>query len=310
MNWLESHEFVAQADPEIWQAITLEVGRQRDHIELIASENFVSRAVLAAMGSPLTNKYAEGYPGKRYYGGREYVDMVEQIAIDRAKKLFGAEPFHFSLLGESGLALSLTCGVLLWPLEFVMTDIINEYYGTRGVKFLSYLTIGLISYAFLIFNGAIALSPSEYFSIGNGIDKPDAAFRGIFGQGMWIIIGSMVAFLVGQVLDVLVFHRIKKVTGEKSIRLRATGSTLVSQLVDSFVVLFIAFYIGKRIQTGQGDPWSLHQVLVTGTGNYIYKFVVAILLTPVIYGVHAWIEKYLGHGLAAEMKNAAMKSEG
>ncbi len=91
MNWLESHEFVAQADPEIWQAITLEVGRQRDHIELIASENFVSRAVLAAMGSPLTNKYAEGYPGKRYYGGCEYVDMVEQIAIDRAKKLFGAE---------------------------------------------------------------------------------------------------------------------------------------------------------------------------------------------------------------------------
>jgi len=91
MNWLESHEFVAQADPEIWQAITLEVGRQRDHIELIASENFVSRAVLAAMGSPLTNKYAEGYPGKRYYGGCEYVDMVERIAIDRAKKLFGAE---------------------------------------------------------------------------------------------------------------------------------------------------------------------------------------------------------------------------
>lgn len=91
MNWLESHEFVAQADPEIWQAITLEVGRQRDHIELIASENFVSRAVLAAMGSPLTNKYAEGYPGKRYYGGCEYVDMVEQIAIERAKKLFGAE---------------------------------------------------------------------------------------------------------------------------------------------------------------------------------------------------------------------------
>ena len=91
MNWLESHEFVAQADPEIWQAITLEVGRQRDHIELIASENFVSRAVLAALGSPLTNKYAEGYPGKRYYGGCEYVDMVERIAIDRAKQLFGAD---------------------------------------------------------------------------------------------------------------------------------------------------------------------------------------------------------------------------
>ena len=231
--------------------------------------------------------------------GVKIFSLEDTVGVQRANiNLFGS-PFSFHL----------TAGVLLWPLVFVMTDIINEYYGTRGVKFLSYLTISLISYACLMFNGAIALSPSEYFSIGNGIDKPDAAFRGIFGQGMWIIIGSMVAFLVGQVLDVLVFHRIKKVTGEKSIWLRATGSTLVSQLVDSFVVLFIAFYVGKRIQAGQGDPWSLHQVLVTGTGNYIYKFVVAILLTPVIYGVHAWIEKYLGHGLAAEMKIAAMKSE-
>ena len=116
----------------------------------------------------------------------------------------------------------------------------------------------------------------------------------------------MVAFLIGQVLDVLVFHRIKKLTGEKSIWLRATGSTLVSQLVDSFVVLFIAFYIGKRIQTNQGEPWSLHQVLVTGTGNYIYKFAVAIVLTPVIYLIHGWIEKYLGKKLANEMKEAAM----
>jgi hypothetical protein len=91
-----------------------------------------------------------------------------------------------------------------------------------------------------------------------------------------------------------------------AIWLRATGSTLVSQLVDSFVVLFIAFYIGKRLQQGQGDPWSIHQVLVTGTGNYIYKFIVAILLTPVIYLIHNAIEKYLGHDTANEMKKAAM----
>ena len=81
MNFAESHAFVSQFDPEIGNAMALELGRQRDHIELIASENFVSPAVLAAMGSPLTNKYAEGYPGKRYYGGCEYVDMVETIAI-------------------------------------------------------------------------------------------------------------------------------------------------------------------------------------------------------------------------------------
>jgi len=73
--------------------------------------------------------------------------------------------------------------------------------------------------------------------------------------------------------------------------------------------LFIAFYVGRRISHNQGEPWSLHQILVTGTGNYIYKFVVAIILTPVIYLVHNWIEKYLGHEKAAVMKAAAMDRE-
>ena len=81
---------LAQSDPEVWNAIRLEHQRQEDHVELIASENYVSRQVLIAQGSQLTNKYAEGYPGRRYYGGCEYVDMAETLAIERAKKLFGA----------------------------------------------------------------------------------------------------------------------------------------------------------------------------------------------------------------------------
>lgn len=84
-----SFEEVLGYDPELAEAITKEIGRQEDHIELIASENFVSKAVMAAMGSPLTNKYAEGYPGKRYYGGCEFVDIAENLAIERAKQLFG-----------------------------------------------------------------------------------------------------------------------------------------------------------------------------------------------------------------------------
>jgi glycine hydroxymethyltransferase len=91
MNLTPSHEFIAQYDPELAGVMGMELNRQRDHIELIASENFVSPAILAALGSPLTNKYAEGYPGKRYYGGCEYVDMVEDLARERAKKLFHAE---------------------------------------------------------------------------------------------------------------------------------------------------------------------------------------------------------------------------
>jgi uncharacterized integral membrane protein (TIGR00697 family) len=228
------------------------------------------------------------------------------VKIFSLEDTMGVPRANINLFGSS-FSFHLTAGVLLWPVVFVMTDIINEYYGPKGVRFLSYLTIGLVGFSFIAYNAAIALAPSEYFSIGNNINKPDDAFRGIFGQGLWIIIGSMVAFLVGQILDVVVFHRIKKMTGEKNMWLRATGSTLVSQLIDSFVVIFIAFYLGKRIQTGQGDPWSLQQVMVTGTGNYMYKFVIALAMTPVIYVVHYAIERYLGKSTATDMKNAAME---
>src|SRR3954465_466188 len=95
-----SPDLLAQSDPELWNAIRLENQRQEDHVELIASENYVSRQVLIAQGSQLTNKYAEGYPGKRYYGGCEYVDIVEQLAIDRLKMLFGAE--HANVQPNSG----------------------------------------------------------------------------------------------------------------------------------------------------------------------------------------------------------------
>lgn len=135
----------------------------------------------------------------------------------------------------------------------------------------------------------------------------EKAYEGVLGQGGWIIIGSLTAFLLGQIIDVVVFHKIKKITGENKIWLRATGSTLVSQFIDSFVVLFIAFYIGTRVGAAPGDfVWSFKLFLAVGIVNYLYKTIVAIVLTPVIYWVHNIIENYLGHSLAAEMKAAAM----
>lgn len=227
--------------------------------------------------------------------GVKIFSLEDTLGIGRANlPLFG-----------SSFSFHLTAGVLLWPVVFVMTDIINEYYGPKGIRFLSFLAVGLISYSFIVFSGAINLSPSEYFDIGNDVPA-DPAYRGVLGQGMWIIIGSLIAFLVGQVLDVYIFHKIKKATGEKRIWLRATGSTLISQLVDSFIVLYIAFSAGRQIDPSQGEPWTFQQIMVTGTGNYIYKFIVAIVLTPVIYLVHGWIERYLGHDEAARMKREAM----
>ncbi len=220
------------------------------------------------------------------------------------EKLFGAHPFSFSLFGESGLALSLTCGVLLWPLEFVMTDIVNEYYGPKAVRRISFIAVSLILYAFLMFYMAMSVPAADFWygtGVKDGVPDMSKAFNSIFGQGMWIIAGSLTAFLVSQIVDVTVFHKIKKVTGEKKVWLRATGSTLISQLVDSFIVLFIAFKIGK--------DWSFQKVLAIGMVNYAYKFTMAIILTPLIYFIEHRIEKYLGAETAAKMKLAAMGRE-
>lgn len=224
------------------------------------------------------------------------------------EQLFGLDSLNLSFFGVSDLGLNLTAGAILWPIVFIMTDIINEYYGPKAVRFLSYMTIGIVFYAFIMVFGAIKLPPNEWWQFQSGIvsnaresiTDMSLSYNKVMGQGLWIIIGSMVAFLVGQVLDVAVFHKIKSATGDKMIWLRATGSTLVSQLVDSYVVLLIAFWIGA--------DWELNRVLAIGTVNYIYKFGMAILLTPLIYVGHYLIETFLGHEMAEAMKAEAQNS--
>lgn len=230
------------------------------------------------------------------------------VKIFSLESTFGLQPVDIKLFGGS-YSFNLTCGVLLWPVVFVMTDIINEYYGVKGVRFLSWLTICLIAFGFLMVYGAIQTEPNGWWVTSKkeaGIENMSVAFNGIYGQGLGIILASMTAFLVAQLIDVFVFHRIKKMTGEKKIWLRATGSTVVSQLIDSFVVLFIAFYFYPKLVKGQGEPWPFDQLIAICIVNYIYKFIVALLLTPVIYLVHNRIERYLGHEQATEMKKAAM----
>jgi hypothetical protein len=221
------------------------------------------------------------------------------VKIFSLEATLGINPLTYTLFGQE-MSFNLTAGVLLWPVVFVMTDIINEYYGMRGVKFLSYLAVGLISFAFIMIYGAIALIPADWWieSVNDqGVPNFQAAFASVFGQGLWIIMGSLVAFLVGQFLDVTVFQQIKRITGEGKIWLRATGSTLVSQFIDSFVVLIIAFKLGA--------DWSWALVIAVGLNNYFYKFVVAVLLTPVIYLAHFIIDRYLGEELADKMKREA-----
>jgi queuosine precursor transporter len=218
------------------------------------------------------------------------------------EKLFGFHPVNFSLFGQSGLSFNLTCGVLLWPLEFVITDIVNEYYGPKAVRRISFTAIILISYAFLMYFIAIGVPPADFWigsGTSNGISNMQTSFNAIFGQGMRIIIGSLVAFLVSQLVDVYIFHRIKRITGDKKIWLRATGSTLVSQLIDSYIVLFIAF----------SGVFTWQMILAIGIMNYIYKAIMALILTPVIVYVEKKIADYVGHDVANKMKKAAMGEE-
>ena len=226
------------------------------------------------------------------------------IKIFSLEQSLGFDDWNWSLLGNSG-SLQFTAGVVLWPFVFILTDVINDYFGTKGVRFISFLAAGLISYAFLMVFFAIWLAPASWWVASGkaslGVDNMQTAFAAVFGQGLWVIGGSLVAFLVGQLLDAVIFQRIKKVTGDKKIWLRATASTVVGQFVDSFVVLYIAFVLGPQ-------QWSNDLFLAIGSVNFIYKLLVAIALIPLLYFVHWAISRYLGKEKASELRRAAIES--
>ena len=170
-------------------------------------------------------------------------------------------------------------GIILWPIVFILTDLINEHFGKDGVKKLTYVTVGLISFAFIILTIAIKIPATPFSPINNEV------FKTVFGQSQWIIIGSIVAFFISQLVDVYVFVILKKITGNKFIWLRATGSTLVSQLVDTFIVQYIAFVLPAK--------WTLDEFITNASWGYLFKLIIAISLIPIIYLGHYLIGKFL-----------------
>ncbi|HEU0152815.1 MAG TPA: queuosine precursor transporter [Arenimonas sp.] len=224
------------------------------------------------------------------------------VKIFALEDTLGLAPFEWNLFGQTG-SLNFTAGTLLWPIVFVMTDVINEFYGKRGVRFISWLAVVLIVYGFLFAYAAIALAPASWWvgvAAEQGVPDYQKAFAAVFGQGLWTIGGSLVAFLLGQLIDVSVFQRIRRLTGERMVWLRATGSTAVSQLVDSFIVLYIAFVLGPQ-------QWPTSLFLAVGSLNYAYKMAAAIALIPLLYLVRRGITAYLGQGQAAQLRAAAAR---
>ncbi len=228
--------------------------------------------------------------------------MAEMIGVKifSGEGTLGLQPAHLSILGFT-MDFNLTAGAVIWPVVFITSDLINEYFGKPGVKRISYLAAALIAYSFIVIFFTIKLPPAQWWLDANNKDSAgnyfnmDFAFNKILGQGQRIIIGSLTAFLLGQLVDVFVFQKLRKLTGQKMLWLRATGSTLISQFIDSFVVLYIAFL----------GVFSGQQIIAIGITNYIYKFSIAILLTPVIYLGHYAIDRYLGKENAQKISDEA-----
>jgi uncharacterized integral membrane protein (TIGR00697 family) len=185
----------------------------------------------------------------------------------------------------------MSVGIIPWPVVFLTTDLINEFYGRSAVRKLSVITACLISYAFVILFFAILVPAAK--------DIPavsDEQFRAVFGQSMWIIVGSIIAFLVSQFIDSGIFWLLRNKTGGKMIWLRSTGSTIVSQLIDTFIVAGIGFWLPGKVDTA-----TYINMALTG---YTFKLIVAIALTPLIYAGHGAVNKYLGEEAEAVIEKA------
>lgn len=171
-------------------------------------------------------------------------------------------------------------GIAPWPVVFLLTDVMNEYFGKQAVRRLSWITCGLIAFCFLIVYLAVELPTAE------GSYMSDAEFRKVFGGSLPIMIGSITAFMLSQLIDVYLFSFFSKLTKGKMIWLRSTGSTVVSQLVDSYTVLIIGFWIP--------GVFTFDQVLIFGITGYLTKLVIAVGLTPLVYVMHYAAKSLLG----------------
>jgi uncharacterized integral membrane protein (TIGR00697 family) len=225
-------------------------------------------------------------------------------------EILGSKLWSFSLFGITPKSLGIsndenfvaTAGIFAFPLTFILTDIINEYFGRRIVKVFTWLAIGVNLILQPVILGA-AWAPTVSFTPGLSAEVAHAAYKTAFGQTWAIVAASLVAFAIGQYVDVWVFTWLRRKTGGKMLWLRSQGSTVVSQVVDTGVVIFVAFLVIPMLL---GNPhMTAGQAATISITNYVYKFVVAVLITPILYLVHGAVEKWLGHTAAERLAHAA-----
>ena len=191
-------------------------------------------------------------------------------------------PLAFSIGDTTFGPFTTIVGILPWPIVFLLTDLLNEFYGKKAVQKLSWITSGLIGYCFIIVGISLNIPAVE---IPNSTLADNKSCSLVFGQAQMVIIGSILAFLTSQLLDAFVFEKIKNKTGNKYVWLRSTGSTVLSQIIDSYIVLYIGFVLPGAL--------TFEQFMIIAPTNYILKLLIAITLTPLIYVGHFLIRRYL-----------------
>ncbi|BBM71009.1 queuosine precursor transporter [Rhodothermus marinus] len=218
------------------------------------------------------------------------------LAEATASKFFTAFrlPFTLHLLGMTFGEVVMTAGVLAFPITFIVTDIMNEYFGKKGIRFVTMVGMGMVVFEFALLRLAIAVPAADISPV------PQEAFETVFGATGRVILGSLTAYLLGQLADITLFHWLRRLTRGRWLWLRATGSTFGSQFIDTLVVLTVAF-------AGQ---LAFPQILAITLFNYGYKFAIAVAITPLIYLAHWLIDAYLGRELAhALIERAAAGAE-
>lgn len=243
-----------------------------------------------------------------------YVLCALFVGFFVAAEVLGGKLFRFTLFGlgpddlglGDGTEFAATAGILAFPLTFVMTDIVNEYFGRPIVKLFTWIAIAVNLLLQPVIRAAIAV-PAISFTPGITDADMQRGFQIALGQTSSIVVASLCAFALAQWLDVQVFTWLRKNTGGKYLWLRAQGSTIVSQVVDTIVVIFLAFVVIPKL-TG-GAPWTIGAAFSVSLTNYVYKFLIAVGSTPALYLVHAAVDAYLGKETAAALVHHAHPSD-
>lgn len=214
--------------------------------------------------------------------------------------LFGVTPEQMGLSGEQKFVA--TAGIFAFPLTFILTDILNEYFGRRMVRLFTFLAIG-VNVLLQPVVWASASAPTVSFTPGVTSSFAHDAYQLAFGQQWRIVAASLVAFAIAQFVDAWTFTWLRHKTGGKWLWLRSQGSTLVSQVVDTLVVIFVAFWalpaLAGQPHMSAGQAWTISLT------NYVYKFALAVVITPGLYVVHGAVEKWLGHAEAERLAHEA-----